>query len=104
VHPGQLAFFAEGYPRPGQPGEVSFDYDCVRGEEADPSNRQVAGDCSSAMAPTNCGTLSGLLPTERSGANVNPMCGSQTFRACNMMGQLCIPQDQDIANYQFRCR
>src|SRR6185369_15298362 len=52
VHPGQTDVFAEGYPSPGKPDDVSFDYDCD-GEEVGDS-RDIAGDCSSDNFP-GCG-------------------------------------------------
>jgi hypothetical protein len=103
VHPGQTAFFSEGYPRQGQPGEVSFDYDCVRGEEADPSSRAAPlGDCSSATPPS-CGTFAGTVRSERSGPGVNALCGSGLVQVCNQIGaDQCQPQVL-AAPDAFRC-
>jgi hypothetical protein len=107
VHPGQFEFFAEGYPRPGQPGEVSFDYDCSRSEEADPNNeyRVAPGDCSGAAPPNVCGSFVGMVPssTDRSGAGINPLCGSTTLRTCDAMNAQCVPQLVEVPEGQFRC-
>jgi len=108
VHPGQLGFFSEGYPRPGQPGEISFDYDCSRGEEADPNNSAVApgdaDDCSAAGAMVLCGSLGGMLPLARSGADLNAVCGSKTFLLCNDMGSNgCVPELVDRTTKPFLC-
>lgn len=105
VHKEQRLFFSEGYPRPGQPGEDSFDYDCSGVEEADPGNRasRPAGACTSASDPSGCATLGGRLPTQRSGASINPFCGSTSVIACNLMIGECVPQTLNLTDGPFRC-
>jgi len=107
VYPGQLGFFAEGYARPGQPGEISFDYNCTGREEADSNNRAEAiGVCSGASPPLNRGNFAGMVPSagpERSGANVNPLCGSTTVLACNQDNNQCVPQLMERPDVVFRC-
>jgi hypothetical protein len=109
VHPGQRDFFSEGYPRPGQPSEISFDYDCSGVEEADPANSDAAGgdesDCAAASPGFACGTLNGVLPAPapRSGASVNAQCGSKTVLFCNMMGDQCVPTTAERPNAPSRC-
>jgi hypothetical protein len=82
---------------------VSFDYDCVRGEEADPSSRPAPpGDCSSATPPS-CGTFAGTLPSDRSGPGVNALCGSGLVQVCNQIGlNQCQPQIV-AGRAAFRC-
>jgi hypothetical protein len=89
VHEGQLGFFAEGYPRPGQPGEISFDYDCSLREEAAPGNPRVAtNDCGLAFPDCTAGT--GVLATDRAGAGINALCGSQSIVACSPQNGACV--------------
>ncbi|MEO8178387.1 MAG: hypothetical protein ABI895_06095 [Deltaproteobacteria bacterium] len=102
VHPEQGDFFTDGYPRPGQPGEISFDYDCSGGEEADPGNttdRRV-GDCASASA-TNCGLATGVQTNVRPGAGVDDRCGGAMVLCNNLSLEQCIPEEQ--TNVIYRC-
>jgi hypothetical protein len=93
VHPGQTQFFDVGYPvSGGQPGEVSFDYDCSSREEPDPGNvaLSAAKDCT-ATASNACSSATGYVPTDRSGSGVNNLCGSSTAQPCMKLSEECVP-------------
>jgi hypothetical protein len=91
VHPGQLGFFSEGYSRPDQPGEISFDYDCSTREEPAPSNVvEPLVECNSAFPA--CANGAGVLPTDRAGAGINALCGSRTVVLCEPGTGTCIRQ------------
>ena len=108
VFPGQLEFFGEPYPDPAKPEDVSFDYDCVGGEQADPLNAP------STPAPANCADIlnctgSGFLPASppRSGIGIEPRCGSILLRTCVQPGGIltCGARDDELAeNRAFRCK
>jgi hypothetical protein len=107
VHKEQTRYFEVGYPVPGQPGQVSFDYDCSGGEEAAPGTTALASgdadDCSSTSL--SCNSLTGMLPVARSGANVNVVCGSKTALVCNLgAGGQCVPQLFDRTSDPSLCR
>jgi hypothetical protein len=102
VHPEQAMFFATGYPVPGgEPGEVSFDYNCSLDEESDPTNDPNYGaqDCTSQ--PADCGGLLGIQPTDRSGPGVSNLCGSKIVNICAPQGNRCIVAV--TKNTEFRC-
>jgi hypothetical protein len=104
VHKEQTTYFPEGYPIPGQPGQISFDYDCSGAEEADLANDATkrAGDCAST-SPANCGPAGGIQTTDRLGEGVDDRCGSSTLLACNQLSaEECSPVPQPID--VFRCR
>jgi hypothetical protein len=107
VHPGQLAFFAEGYPRPDQPGEISFDYDCSGFEEADPANTRAAPgdetDCNSASPGFVCASLNGMRTVLRAGASVNAECGSKILLTCERRNSQCVSGSVDRTSDPSRC-
>lgn len=75
VHPGADYFDT---PYATSAGAASFDYDCSDTEDPAPAQ---------ALAPDSCGLLSacsgeGFVPNARTGAGVNPYCGSLTYRKC----------------------
>ncbi|MGH7298063.1 MAG: hypothetical protein ACRELB_24195 [Polyangiaceae bacterium] len=85
VNPGQKAYFAAGYTPTGKT-TVSFDYDCS-GQETE----------SGAPARASCGfvgltcTGSGYLEASpvRSGAGVDPYCGSAEAVVCAVSNLVC---------------
>lgn len=95
VHPDQTAFFATGYPLPGeQSGEVSFDYDCSLQEEPDTVNNPKLGafvTCSGGNPGSGCSDKYGIVPEDRSGPGVNNLCGSTSLQACMpQVGDECV--------------
>jgi hypothetical protein len=103
VNPGVLDFFGIGYPSPT--GE-SFDYDCNEREDVNPlqSTRTEVPDCSQATFP-GCTARPGYVPTERTGAGINPLCGSRLVALCNPTGEdECIAQRLPTTDNPLRCR
>lgn len=84
VNPGQIEFFPEGYPDPGKPDGISFDYDCNNVEEADINNNPSGPEvpCQSLLG-LDCNG-SGYQATARGNANgVNDLCGSEIVINCD---------------------
>jgi hypothetical protein len=108
VFPGQLNHFAVGYPSSVSGGAgVSFDYDCVSGEVPDPNNVTNAEvpACASLLG-IGC-TGSGFQPASpaRSGAGIEPRCGSNVVTTCLVSGVTCGPSNstRDLSE-AFRCK
>lgn len=78
VHPAQTTYFGESYTAPN--GHESFDYDCSGDEERDPAALLAPTDCA-LLAVGSCGG-SGYLPTSRSGAGLDGLCGSTQVATC----------------------
>ena len=85
VNPGQTAFFAVGYTPTGK-STVSFDYDCD-GQETE-SGSPAKASC--AVVSLSC-VGSGYIPASpsRTGAGVDPFCGSAEAVTCALMGLAC---------------
>jgi len=85
VHPGQTSWFAVGYTPTGMT-TISFDYDCD-GKETE----------SAATPKANCQAMglscvgSGYVPATpvRSGASVDPYCGSASAIVCSVQLLVC---------------
>jgi hypothetical protein len=110
VHPGQLTHFAVGFASPVAGGAgVSFDYDCSNAEEPDATND------TNDPVPT-CATLLGLdcqgsgfqpATPARSGAGIEPRCGSNVRTDCVLNQPLgACNQDQTTVGdvIAFRCK
>lgn len=107
VHPRQEVYSSLPYPDVTRLGGVSFDYDCSGGEEPD------IGNLTLAPVPT-CGGLltcegAGYLPAEpiRTGEGIDPRCGSNVLRSCQLQSVLgaCFAVDDVIADSdRFRCK
>jgi hypothetical protein len=80
VNPDQRTFFGVGYD--GMNGRA-FDYDCNGREEPDPSQFGAAPDCTGLNLGMCRG--SGFGPTNRSGAGVDPLCGSTALVECKVV-------------------
>lgn len=79
VYPGQSGYFGAAYVTGGS--TLSFDYNCHNGEEPDTSQFGAAPTCpGSALGCEG----QGYVPTGRTGAGVNPLCGSTTLRKCQV--------------------
>jgi hypothetical protein len=99
---GQTLFFSESY---ADVAGASFDYDCSDTEEPDPSNSPLTTPPDCAGLSLTC-TGSGYLPASplRSGAGVEPRCGSNLRRDCVTMALGCGPQDTPLdESLIFRC-
>jgi hypothetical protein len=103
VHPEQTAYFFVGYPDPTKPRGISFDYDCSRLEEADPSNTPIglAPDC--AQLGDSCAG-SGFVPDERGGPGTDSRCGSEIVRSCSPSGPGQCSSFENATDQVFRCR
>ena len=73
VHPGQATYFNTPYTNGA--GVASYDYDCS-GVETDISEHWPG-----ACDPDDCSAY-GYVPTVRSGAGIDPYCGSVSTRRC----------------------
>jgi hypothetical protein len=99
VYPGQQAYFEQGYPKPGAPQGISFDYDCNGVEDPSPLDTKN---------PTCPGVVlgcdkSGYAPGNRTGPGVDPYCGVKTRNSCTVSGLSCNSNISTVAN-GFRCR
>jgi hypothetical protein len=93
--PGQTGFFAAGYT---VGSSVSFDFDCDGSESGDTTQPDVAPDCADDVG---C-NAEGYLETSRSGAGVNPICGSDQLRSCSLQLIQCV---DDVSTAEpKRCR
>jgi len=98
VFPQQSDYKSSGY---AVSGGVSFDYDCSGQEQPDPA-QQGAPACGSLLV-VNCAG-SGFANTNRTGAGVNPLCGSKTFVTCAVKDALlCEGLSMQVAE-GVRCR
>ena len=98
VFPQQSDYKSSGY---AVSGGVSFDYDCSGQEQPDPA-QQGAPACGSLLV-VNCAG-SGFANTNRTGAGVNPLCGSKTFVTCSAKDALlCEGLSMQVAE-GVRCR
>jgi len=104
VHEGQAGFFGVGYPDPGIPGGLSFDYDCSGGEDADPTNAPANG--APLCQPLICQGTGYVSVDGREGPGVNPLCGSRVRRDCVVISILgCGASDTPLPeDSAFRCR
>ena len=100
VHPGPMDFIGTPYKVSG--AADSFDYDCSGAE--DPNLGQP-------IAPPNCGLLSltlcvgsGYARTTRTGAGVNPLCGSTVKATCQALGILACQAVTETVTEPFGCR
>jgi hypothetical protein len=93
--PGQSAFFAEGY---ATSSGVSYDFDCDGTESGDDTQADVAPDCSDDVG---C-NAEGFVATSRTGAGVNPICGSDQLLQCSLELLQC--QDDVSTSEPKRCR
>lgn len=96
--PGQTQFFSVGY---AVTGGNSFDYDCSGQEVPDATQFGAAPSCG-GLAIGSC-SGSGFAPTARSGAGVNPLCGSTTLIECKASGISCGSQASGTTEAK-RCR
>lgn len=95
VFPGQTAFFGAGY---AVGSGVSFDFDCDGQESGDDTQADVAPNCSADVA---C-DAEGFLATTRTGAGVNPICGSDQLVECSIQLLQC---QEDVSSAEpKRCR
>jgi hypothetical protein len=109
VFPGQTQHFSVGYPSPVSGGAgVSFDYDCVDGEQPDPGNSTNTDvpPCTTLLG-LDC-TGAGFQPAtpSRSGTGIEPRCGSNVRTNCFQPAALsCAAQNSTLADSErFRCK
>jgi hypothetical protein len=95
--PGQTQFFGLGYTV-GE-GAVSFDYDCNGQEELDGSQAGQAPECPGMV---DC-EGEGFVATARTGAGIDPLCGSGTLVKCEQDFLSCVNQVSP-AEEPKRCR
>jgi len=108
VHPGQTTYF----PTPYTIGSsVSFDYDCDGQETQDPAGGPVlAADptCTGNPQQGPCTGPSGYWATARTGAGVNPYCGSASYGYCmteeNGSNELFCGTSREMTTPPLGCR
>ena len=103
VHPEQTEYFFVGYPDPTKPRGISFDYDCSRAEDADPSNTPLALAADCAQLGNDCAG-SGFVPDERGGPGIDSRCGSEIVRSCSSSGPGQCSSFESATDQVFRCR
>ncbi len=106
VNPGQTLAFEVGYPSAANPSEVSFDYDCDGVESPGSQFSAFLSQPNCNQAVGNCGGLGlGYLPTERSGAGENPLCGSIAGVICTGVAgsEVCTASTVSRANQPLLC-
>jgi hypothetical protein len=105
VYPGQTQYFGVGYRDESKPGNVSFDYDCMNGEEPDPTNQpderaQACGE----LPPDDLTCLgTGYEPNDRGGFGISSLCGSNFIITC-MPNESACESYSTSAPTPFRCR
>jgi len=105
VYPGQTQYFGYGYRDESKPGNVSFDYDCMNGEEPDPTNQpdERALACNE-LPPDDLTCIgTGYEPNERGGFGINSLCGSRIIITCAPSESTC-ESNNSSAPTPFRCR
>jgi hypothetical protein len=112
VNPGQQDYFGVGYLSSSSPGGISFDYDCVNGEQPDPENDTndlppAPADCATLLGP-DC-TGGGFEPVEplREGAGIEPRCGSIVRTRCvlgTLLGNCNAVEEPVDGSVAFRCK
>jgi hypothetical protein len=105
VYPGQTRYFDVGYRDESKPGNISFDYDCVNGEEADPENRPDERARACNLLPSDDLTCvgTGYEPGDRGGFGINSLCGSRFIITCVPDENEC-RADSTSTEIPFRCR
>jgi len=105
VYPGQTRYFDVGYRDESKPSNISFDYDCVNGEEADPENTPNERARACALLPPDDLTCvgRGYEPGDRGGFGINSLCGSTFIITCVPNENECLG-DSSAADTPFRCR
>lgn len=86
VHPEQTIYF--GTPYRAANGSDSYDYDCSGSEEGNPSRLALPAGCDGILDVLNCRGM-GYLREARTGAGVNPVCGSTRVGTCTAMLLSC---------------
>lgn len=97
VHPGQTEYFDQPY---SVVGGDSFDFDCSKAEEGDPTMDGAAPSCS-LLSIVGCGGT-GFSPTQRSGAGRDSLCGSKTTVTCTPSALSCNPVAATVQD-GYRC-
>jgi hypothetical protein len=105
VFPGQTITFGTGYPDPGKPDGISFDYDCSGAEEAGANNPSTAAPVCQGLSVVGLACVgSGYQQTARGMANgVNDLCGSEIVVNCVTQGLNCVPNELPVQT-PFKCR
>jgi hypothetical protein len=78
VFPGQTAYFGRGYTKAG--GAISYDYNCDGVETELSGFVHWSGSCPPPSGQSCSG--GGYTPEQRSGAGVDPYCGSTVGQTC----------------------
>jgi hypothetical protein len=99
VNPGQTTYFDTPYSVGN--GNNSFDWDCSGTEDGDPTQK-TGGKCGLFQS---CDASTGYTQTARTGTNLNPFCGSQSYLTCTGVIGLCSASTKDLGTGSgYRCR
>lgn len=96
VYPLAASYRGTGY---AVTGGTSFDYDCSAQEDPDPTQLGLAPACPGSFL--NCAGT-GFKSTGRTGAGVNPICGSTIVITCTVDGLGCKAAETTVP--ASRCR
>ena len=105
--PDPPQYSGTGYSDNGKPQGISFDYDCTGAEEADPTNSYPAEpDCPNILNCSGVGYIAVNPP--RTGAGINPRCGSVTLKRCQVLLAEGAPAlcnvTMEATTIPYRCR
>lgn len=98
VFPGSAIYHDAPHSTSG--GNHSFDYDCSNAEEGDPASPYGAAvSCAQLLVCKGAG----YVPTTRTGAGVNALCGSTTLSKCVSNGLLgCTAVTSNTTTYKCK--
>ena len=104
VYPGQTQYFGVGYRDESKPSNVSFDYDCVNGEQSDPTNQpdERAPACDELPVEDLTCIGAGYEANQRGGFGINSLCGSRFILTCAPNELKC--ESTSTPAPPFRCR
>jgi hypothetical protein len=87
-------------------GTSSFDYNCDREETVAGGTQVSTGECVASGSGNAC-TGDGYLAVvpERTGTDLNQVCGSMRYLVCSRSAQICISAISTDGTYEAaRCR
>ena len=99
--PDPPVYSGVGYTDMAKPQGVSFDYDCTGTEDADPANAYGA-EPNCALLNCNGVGYASVNPA-RTGAGIDPRCGSTTLHRCNGNILNCLVLTE-VTSDPYRCR
>ena len=105
--PDPPQYSGTGYAENNKPQGISFDYDCSGEEQADPTNAYgVEPDCPNVLNCSGVGYIA--VNPARTGAGIDPRCGSTQLKRCQVLFAAGAPAlcniTIDVTSEAYRCR